>query len=92
MGEEEPRTIVSGLVKYCNEDELLGRNVLVLANLKVRIQAKAGEHKAGPQRGGMGARATPGSAREHQRCRQAPRAAAGWVPASWRKAPPHAAD
>ena len=54
MGEEEPRTIVSGLVKYCNEDELLGRNVLVLANLKVRIQAKAGEHKAGPQKGWHG--------------------------------------
>ena len=54
MREEEPRTIVSGLVKYCNEDELLGRNVLVLANLKVRIQAKAGEHKAGPQKGWHG--------------------------------------
>lgn len=36
MGEEEPRTIVSGLVKYVSEDQLLNRNVLVLANLKPR--------------------------------------------------------
>ena len=31
-----PRTIVSGLAKYCTLDELMGRNVVVLANLKPR--------------------------------------------------------
>lgn len=31
-----PRTIVSGLVKYQTEEELLGREVVVLANLKPR--------------------------------------------------------
>ncbi|CAM9693120.1 unnamed protein product [Heterosigma akashiwo] len=29
-----PRTIVSGLVEYLREDELLGKEVIVLANLK----------------------------------------------------------
>ena len=34
-GEEEgPRTIVSGLVKFCEESDLLGREVVVLCNLK----------------------------------------------------------
>ncbi len=33
-GESEPRTIVSGLVPHYREDELLGRNVVVVANLK----------------------------------------------------------
>mmetsp|Transcript_38962 Transcript_38962/g.51383 ORF Transcript_38962/g.51383 Transcript_38962/m.51383 type:complete len:242 (+) Transcript_38962:88-813(+) len=36
MGEEEPRTIVSGLVDFLSEDELLNRDVIVLANLKPR--------------------------------------------------------
>lgn len=37
IGEETgPRTIVSGLVKYLKEEELQGRKVLVLANLKPR--------------------------------------------------------
>eukprot|EP01024_Parvocaulis_polyphysoides_P009937 TRINITY_DN13250_c0_g1_i1.p1 TRINITY_DN13250_c0_g1~~TRINITY_DN13250_c0_g1_i1.p1 ORF type:complete len:282 (+),score=42.48 TRINITY_DN13250_c0_g1_i1:62-847(+) len=36
MGEEEPRTIVSGLVKYVPMDEMKDRLVIVLANLKPR--------------------------------------------------------
>lgn len=37
LGEEEgPRTIVSGLKKYVSLDEIQGRKVLVLANLKAR--------------------------------------------------------
>lgn len=36
VGEEEPRTIVSGLVKYCSKEYLLGRKVTVLCNLKPR--------------------------------------------------------
>lgn len=34
LGEEKPRTIVSGLVKYYSEEELLGKQVVVVANLK----------------------------------------------------------
>ena len=34
LGEEEPRQIVSGLVHYYTEDELMGRKVIVLVNLK----------------------------------------------------------
>ncbi|MBN2659042.1 MAG: methionine--tRNA ligase [Spirochaetales bacterium] len=33
-GEDEPRTIVSGLVPYYKEEELLGKNLVVVANLK----------------------------------------------------------
>jgi len=33
-GEAEPRTIVSGIVPYYKEEELLGKNVVVVANLK----------------------------------------------------------
>lgn len=34
-GEEEgPRTIVSGLVNFCEESDLLGKDVVVLCNLK----------------------------------------------------------
>jgi len=33
-GEAEPRTIVSGIVPYYREEELLGKNVVVVANLK----------------------------------------------------------
>lgn len=34
-GEEEgPRTIVSGLVNFCEEADLLGKEVVVLCNLK----------------------------------------------------------
>jgi methionine--tRNA ligase beta chain len=36
VGEGEPRTIVSGLVKYCPEEFLLNRKVTVLCNLKPR--------------------------------------------------------
>lgn len=36
VGEEEPRTIVSGLRKYVTLEDLQGRNVLILANLKPR--------------------------------------------------------
>ncbi|MBU2515064.1 methionine--tRNA ligase [bacterium] len=32
-GEESPRTIVSGLVKYYQRDELLGKKVLIVSNL-----------------------------------------------------------
>ena len=34
VGEGEPRTIVSGLVKYCSAEMLLHRKVVVLCNLK----------------------------------------------------------
>ena len=34
LGEEKERTIVSGLVKYYSETELLGKQVVVVANLK----------------------------------------------------------
>ena len=34
VGETEPRQIVSGLVKHYRAEELLGKNVLVVANLK----------------------------------------------------------
>lgn len=33
-GEPEPRTIVSGLVQFVPESEMLNRNVVVLCNLK----------------------------------------------------------
>lgn len=33
-GEEESRQIVSGLVPYYSEDELLGRHIIIVANLK----------------------------------------------------------
>lgn len=36
VGEEEERTIVSGLVKYCTKEQLADRRVLVLCNLKPR--------------------------------------------------------
>ncbi|KAL4191809.1 hypothetical protein AMTRI_Chr06g190920 [Amborella trichopoda] len=36
VGEPEPRTICSGLVKYIPQDHLQGRDVVVLANLKPR--------------------------------------------------------
>ncbi len=36
VGEAEPRTIVSGLVKYCSIDSLLDSQVVVLCNLKPR--------------------------------------------------------
>ena len=37
VGEEEgPRTIVSGLVGFCKEEDLLNRDVVVLCNLKPR--------------------------------------------------------
>ncbi|CAH2222234.1 tyrosine--tRNA ligase, cytoplasmic [Pelobates cultripes] len=34
VGEENPRSVVSGLVKYVSADELLGRSVVLLCNLK----------------------------------------------------------
>jgi methionine--tRNA ligase beta chain len=36
-GEDEPRTIVSGLVKYMSAEDLTGRTVVVLCNLKPRM-------------------------------------------------------
>jgi hypothetical protein len=36
-----PRTIVSGLVKYCSLEEMQGRAVIVLANLKVPLRGAA---------------------------------------------------
>eukprot|EP00190_Bangiopsis_sp_CCMP1999_P004698 CAMPEP_0198728216 /NCGR_PEP_ID=MMETSP1475-20131203/7998_1 /TAXON_ID= ORGANISM="Unidentified sp., Strain CCMP1999" /NCGR_SAMPLE_ID=MMETSP1475 /ASSEMBLY_ACC=CAM_ASM_001111 /LENGTH=188 /DNA_ID=CAMNT_0044490521 /DNA_START=446 /DNA_END=1009 /DNA_ORIENTATION=- len=36
VGEAEPRTIVSGLVKYVSAEDLTGRKVIVLCNLKPR--------------------------------------------------------
>ncbi|KAJ3065430.1 Aminoacyl tRNA synthase complex-interacting multifunctional protein 1 [Rhizoclosmatium hyalinum] len=34
VGEEKPRTVVSGLVKYMKEEDLLNRKVVLLCNLK----------------------------------------------------------
>ncbi|ORX54874.1 nucleic acid-binding protein [Piromyces finnis] len=34
VGEEEPRTVVSGLVKYMTVDKLINKDVIVLCNLK----------------------------------------------------------
>ena len=34
VGEEQPRTIVSGLVEFYTEEELLGKQVVVVTNLK----------------------------------------------------------
>lgn len=36
VGEEEPRTIVSGLVAFVPEDEMADRDVIVICNLKAR--------------------------------------------------------
>lgn len=36
VGEDEPRTIVSGLVKFVAQDDMVGRSVVVLCNLKPR--------------------------------------------------------
>eukprot|EP00602_Paraphysomonas_sp_CaronLab_P013851 CAMPEP_0185043994 /NCGR_PEP_ID=MMETSP1103-20130426/43209_1 /TAXON_ID=36769 /ORGANISM="Paraphysomonas bandaiensis, Strain Caron Lab Isolate" /LENGTH=157 /DNA_ID=CAMNT_0027584223 /DNA_START=409 /DNA_END=879 /DNA_ORIENTATION=- len=36
VGESEPRTIVSGLVKFCSKEQLLNRLVVVVCNLKPR--------------------------------------------------------
>ena len=39
VGEPEgPRTILSGLVPYMAAEDLLGKNVIVFANLKVRTR------------------------------------------------------
>ena len=38
VGEPEgPRTILSGLVPYMAAEDLVGKNVIVFANLKVRL-------------------------------------------------------
>jgi len=34
VGEEKPRQIITGLVPYYSTDELLGKQIIVLANLK----------------------------------------------------------
>ena len=39
MGEEEPRTIVSGLVQYVPKDALLVRNLFRIAQAALRCQA-----------------------------------------------------
>lgn len=44
VGEEQPRTIVSGLVKFCSEEELLNRRVVVLCNLKPRAMRGVTSH------------------------------------------------
>lgn len=44
MGEEEPRTIVSGLVNFISAEELTGRRVLVLCNLKPRTMRGVTSH------------------------------------------------
>lgn len=44
VGEEEPRTIVSGLVKYIPLDKMLGRSVVVLCNLKPRAMRGVTSH------------------------------------------------
>jgi methionine--tRNA ligase beta chain len=37
VGDSDTRTIVSGLGKYCTEDYLLNKKVIVLCNLKPRV-------------------------------------------------------
>mmetsp|Transcript_17380 Transcript_17380/g.70502 ORF Transcript_17380/g.70502 Transcript_17380/m.70502 type:complete len:292 (-) Transcript_17380:267-1142(-) len=44
VGEPEPRTIVSGLVKFMSEEELTGRKVVVLCNLKPRAMRGITSH------------------------------------------------
>ncbi|KAI0567610.1 endothelial monocyte-activating polypeptide 2 precursor [Gracilaria domingensis] len=44
VGEEEPRTIVSGLVKYVPLDKMIGRTVVVLCNLKPRAMRGITSH------------------------------------------------
>lgn len=44
VGEEEPRTIVSGLVQYVPAEELDGRRVVVLCNLKPRAMRGVTSH------------------------------------------------
>lgn len=44
VGEEEPRTIVSGLVKFVSVEELVGRSVVVLCNLKPRAMRGVTSH------------------------------------------------
>lgn len=43
-GEAEPRTIVSGLVKFVSQEELVGRTVVVLCNLKPRAMRGVTSH------------------------------------------------
>lgn len=44
IGEEEPRTIVSGLVKFIPLEKMINRNVLVLCNLKPRTMRGTASH------------------------------------------------
>ncbi|CAN8062072.1 unnamed protein product [Agarophyton chilense] len=44
VGEEEPRTIVSGLVKYVPLEKMVGRTVIVLCNLKPRAMRGVTSH------------------------------------------------
>lgn len=44
VGEDEPRTIISGLVKYVPLDAMLGRSVVVLCNLKPRAMRGITSH------------------------------------------------
>lgn len=44
VGEEEPRTIVSGLVKFVPLEEMIGRSVVVLCNLKPRTMRGVTSH------------------------------------------------
>lgn len=44
VGEAEPRTIVSGLVKYQSEAAMQGRDVIVLCNLKPRAMRGVTSH------------------------------------------------
>ena len=52
---EGPRTIVSGLVNFCEEADLLGREVVVLCNLKP-VSMKVGSWVGGWIRGCAGDR------------------------------------
>uniref|UniRef100_A0A7S0ZE83 tRNA-binding domain-containing protein n=1 Tax=Timspurckia oligopyrenoides TaxID=708627 RepID=A0A7S0ZE83_9RHOD len=44
VGEDEPRTIVSGLVNFMSQEELNGRTVIVLCNLKPRAMRGIKSH------------------------------------------------
>jgi len=36
MGEEEPRTLVAGIKQHYNKEDLIGKNIVVIANLEPR--------------------------------------------------------
>jgi tRNA-binding EMAP/Myf-like protein len=69
-----PRTIVSGLVAYCTEEELLNRSVVILANLKpvsMRGVESAGMVLCSSNADHTQVRPAAAAAASHDRCRVA---------------------